>query len=335
VSSPASSAATGIVLALSSPPTKPSSTSLPVIAGAANVGQTLSASTGAWSGTAPISFAYQWQRCARACVNITRATRSLTLTAADQGTSIRVLVTASNHAGSAHATSKEIGPVAGGVVSVSRRTQTVGGTFDVQISLPAPGKISARAQGTRARKLISSVTVRASGHRTVVLHITPSAAANRLLASGRTVKITVSIAFTPSGGQRTTQTVTVSLKRATPSNKFTVRRIDVHADGTVTFELKLPGPGQIDVMESAWKINEASISTVLLHPAPGRFIFSRKHINTKQRGTIRITVTPNARGRLLVADNEGGALRIRLWVTYQPTGGHPRSHGFYGLLVAP
>ncbi len=47
------------------PPTgsPPSNTSLPSISGTAQVGQTLTASPGAWSGTAPIFYSYSWQRC--------------------------------------------------------------------------------------------------------------------------------------------------------------------------------------------------------------------------------------------------------------------------------
>src|SRR5256885_735892 len=41
----------------------PVNTSLPTVTGTAQVGQTLTASPGSWSGTQPISYAYQWRRC--------------------------------------------------------------------------------------------------------------------------------------------------------------------------------------------------------------------------------------------------------------------------------
>jgi concanavalin A-like lectin/glucanase superfamily protein len=44
-------------------PTAPSNTSLPKISGTAQQGQSLTAAPGSWSGTTPISYAYQWARC--------------------------------------------------------------------------------------------------------------------------------------------------------------------------------------------------------------------------------------------------------------------------------
>ena len=44
-------------------PRRPATPSLPTISGTAQSGQTLTASPGSWSGTQPITYAYQWQRC--------------------------------------------------------------------------------------------------------------------------------------------------------------------------------------------------------------------------------------------------------------------------------
>ena len=44
-------------------PGPPVNTGLPVVSGSAIAGQQLSGSNGSWSGTAPITYAYQWQRC--------------------------------------------------------------------------------------------------------------------------------------------------------------------------------------------------------------------------------------------------------------------------------
>jgi hypothetical protein len=89
----------------------------PTIAGTPTVGQTLSASTGGWSGTPPLSYAYQWQLCSSAATsscttNIPGASATTyVLTSADQGHYLRVVVTASNSAGSAVVNSSPVGPV--------------------------------------------------------------------------------------------------------------------------------------------------------------------------------------------------------------------------------
>ncbi len=88
----------------------PGNTALPAITGTAQQGQTLTASTGTWSGN-PSSFAYEWQDCDTAganCAAIAQATLSTySLASTDVGDTIRVVVTATNGAGSTPATSAQ------------------------------------------------------------------------------------------------------------------------------------------------------------------------------------------------------------------------------------
>jgi hypothetical protein len=95
--------------------TPPANSALPTIGGSAVVGQTLTASTGTWS-WAPTSYAYQWRRCDSAgatCANISgAAAASYVLLSADAGSTLRVVVTATNTAGSTSATSAQTGVVA-------------------------------------------------------------------------------------------------------------------------------------------------------------------------------------------------------------------------------
>jgi Concanavalin A-like lectin/glucanases superfamily/Calcineurin-like phosphoesterase len=83
----------------------------PTISGTVQAGQMLSADPGSWSGTAPISYAYQWQRCDSGvgdCADIEGATgQSYLQVEADVGSTIRVQVTASNSAGSRIVTSDQ------------------------------------------------------------------------------------------------------------------------------------------------------------------------------------------------------------------------------------
>jgi WD40 repeat protein len=89
--------------------TRPASTKAPAIAGTAAKGAKLTVTAGTWTGTAPITFAYQWERCdvkTLACTAIAHATvATYAPVAADVGKRLRVLVTATNTAGSATATS--------------------------------------------------------------------------------------------------------------------------------------------------------------------------------------------------------------------------------------
>jgi hypothetical protein len=90
------------------PPAAPVNSTPPTIGGTATEGQLLSATTGAWTGS-PTSYAYQWQDCNAAgesCSNVTGATASsYTVAASDVGSTVRVVVSASNAGGVGSATS--------------------------------------------------------------------------------------------------------------------------------------------------------------------------------------------------------------------------------------
>ena len=87
----------------------PANTAAPTISGTARDGETLTAHRGSWTGTSPIDYAYQWQRCdtnGENCNDINGADAGdYTLTAADVDNTIRVKVTATNAGGSDNASS--------------------------------------------------------------------------------------------------------------------------------------------------------------------------------------------------------------------------------------
>jgi Fibronectin type III domain/Calcineurin-like phosphoesterase len=127
----------------------PSNTSLPTISGTAAAGQTLSADSGQWSGTSPISYAFQWQSCdqsGNACTNIAGATsQTYLLGQADIGTTLRVVVTGSNSYGSASATSNATAVVIdpGPIPPSNSSLPTISGTTQMGQTLTAdPGQWS-------------------------------------------------------------------------------------------------------------------------------------------------------------------------------------------------
>jgi hypothetical protein len=87
----------------------PNNTSPPTISGQTQVGQLLKADVGTWTGTAPITYSYQWRICDNnggACHDISGATgNEYSVKSSDQGNAIRIEVTAKNSDGSATATS--------------------------------------------------------------------------------------------------------------------------------------------------------------------------------------------------------------------------------------
>ena len=105
VSAPVVSAPTVVVRTL---PVGVNYTSQPVISGRPVIGQTLRVSNGGWTGTPPITFSYQWQRCGGVlnpggksftivCVDIPGATQNTyTVTTADAGKLMLAYVTGTN-----------------------------------------------------------------------------------------------------------------------------------------------------------------------------------------------------------------------------------------------
>jgi hypothetical protein len=118
-------------------PTAPTNNTLPVVSGTPTVGETLSSTTGTWSGYPAPSYGYQWVR--GASTNISGATSSAyQLVDADYNTTVKCTVTATNSAGSANATSAATATIAAGVPGAPTSVTAVGGNTQATISFTAP-----------------------------------------------------------------------------------------------------------------------------------------------------------------------------------------------------
>lgn len=239
-SRPATSAPTGVVAPATAPPTKPSNSLRPVISGARATGQTLTGSTGAWSGTPPLRFSYQWERCDGSCSAIAGATsRSYTLRRVDAGAKIAVVVTANNSAGSASATSARVGRIStAGPTSAEvkaallmalklSRMATIGrllkyDAYTTAFSAPGPGQLAIRwylvpkavhlAKATRPLQLATADVIFHTA-RKVKIRIILTSRGRRVLEHSRHLKLTAEGAFTPAGGTTTRATRAVALRR--------------------------------------------------------------------------------------------------------------------------
>ncbi len=142
-----------------------------------------------------------------------------------------------------------------------------------------------------------------------------------------------SIFSPPSGstyavGQSVSETVRYAIRL--PSNRLVPRpRLKPYSDGRFVVVARIPGSGRVDILVTAWNDNLAQPAR-LLKPTPGRFVFARAHAVAPSKMTLRLRVRPNARGRQLVKDHRY-PVTLRLWVTYTPTHGLPRTIGYYGL----
>ncbi len=113
---------------VAAPVAAPTNTAEPAISGRAEQGRTLTSSTGSWTGTQPISLAYQWVRCGADggrpdggnCAIVFGATSHRhRLTGGDVGFRMRVRVTASNADGSRTVASNPTETVVGPPVNTS------------------------------------------------------------------------------------------------------------------------------------------------------------------------------------------------------------------------
>jgi hypothetical protein len=148
----------------------PVNTGEPKISGTPQEGQTLTGTSGSWTSTSTLTYAYQWLRCnaqGNGCSNIGGATTSSYLVKkADIGDTVRIRVTAKNADGSAQSTSNETavitakGPVP--PVTVNGCPASGTGTIDVTaITPPAQLLIDGQAASpSPIRRSSSDVTVR-------------------------------------------------------------------------------------------------------------------------------------------------------------------------------
>jgi hypothetical protein len=102
------------VTPIPAPASAPANRKLPTISGPVKVGQQLVGTTGDWSGTAPMTFSFAWQRCdlnGANCATTGKTGASYSVVNADVGHMMRLVVVAQNSMGQASATSGQTAAV--------------------------------------------------------------------------------------------------------------------------------------------------------------------------------------------------------------------------------
>jgi hypothetical protein len=208
---------------------------------------------------------------------------------------------------------------------------TVAGAPSVSISAPTNGAKLAHGQVVKA-----SYSCQDGPSGPGIASCTGTVANGRRVNTGTPGQHTFTVTAVSRDGQSVTRTV--KYRVAYPSNHFTVgnikfRHLQPALCGTVTFSVTVPGPGELNVLETAWKDNFAGAAR-LLNPAEGRFVFARQRVKARKAGRLFVRVQPNARARRLLAHHRYPVV-IRLWVSYAPTRGRQRDLGVYGLHLTP
>jgi hypothetical protein len=127
------------VLSWNRKPGPPEPITYPTITGTAREGQTLTATSGVWTG-APSSFAYQWGRCENSCDPIPgAASQTYALTSADVGHYVYLVVTATNAGGSGQAYAETNSSVRPAGPSNTAAPQVSGDARVGEVLLATPG----------------------------------------------------------------------------------------------------------------------------------------------------------------------------------------------------
>jgi len=146
----------------------PANTSPPVISGVPEVGATLTASTGTWTGTTPMQFAYAWQRCdatgGNCAVVAGSTTQAYPLENADARSTIRVVVTATNADGSASATSVPTAVITGPTTVLGCPPVQQAGPLDLDETFPPARLLVDRMEITPRPVLRTTQVIRLRFH---------------------------------------------------------------------------------------------------------------------------------------------------------------------------
>jgi subtilisin family serine protease len=152
--------------------TAPANTGAPPVTGTATEGQTLTASSGSWSGSTPITFAFQWQRCDAAgfaCTNVAGATSATySLTSGDVGSTLRIVVTAANPYGSSTAASTITAAVTAAVAPTPAPSATTTVSFTGSLNKKQSSKSFAVTVGAGQASAVLSFTKASSLSLTIV-----------------------------------------------------------------------------------------------------------------------------------------------------------------------
>jgi hypothetical protein len=125
------------------------------------------------------------------------------------------------------------------------------------------------------------------------------------------------VTATDAHGQASNETVRYTVMATT--NRFTIGRVTANRQGVAALALKLPGPGAVTVLATAWNATTDAAQAVF----QSHFVYARSRVSVRAAGATKLALRPNGRGLALLRV-PGAEPVVALAVTYTPTGGKPR-----------
>jgi hypothetical protein len=163
---------------------------------------------------------------------------------------------------------------------------------------------------------------------TATCHVTYTAAGSHPITAGYSGDSN----YSGSTSATLTQTVTAAPAAGStgssgspPSSAFTITSDTGSSIGTITLGVNLPGPGRVDVLGTHVGVVGGTASA--LEPGYHRFAWGRRTVNATSAGDMTITLKPDTNGKKLLVrhHHHGWATNVRVWLTYTPTAGYPRT----------
>jgi len=278
----------------------PANTAPPVVSGSAQVGQTLTGTTGTWTYQTTPTYSFQWQRCdvnGNTCSAIVGATATTyVVQAADSGSTLRALVTAQNADGTTSASSAQTA-VVGGTAPASTALPVITGTAQAgQTLTTSNGTFTSSATPTYAYEWLRCD---ANGATCVVVSgATTATYAVQTADVGATLRAEVT-ATTTGGSTSATSAQTAVVTAATPTtgvidaaNVVLPNRLVIN---TVSFQpRKVTSRGQILARFHVTDSSGRPVSGALVYAIglPYAWAKSSGEVSTGTDGWASIEITP-------------------------------------------
>jgi hypothetical protein len=202
-------------------------------------------------------------------------------------------------------------------------SQIIQGPPSVSIASPLNGAVYRRGQVVRARFSCQD-GVSGSG----IASCAGDVANGARIDTSRCGVHKFTVTATSNDGQATSTTISYAVL---PDNRLVARpRVELHPHGMLVVTVRVPGPGELIAAMLAPKRDLAAASA----GCPGArsyVVVARRSTAVRRASAVRLALRPGPRGRRLIANHHGGRLRLR--ITYKPSGGLSRTVCYGGLRL--